>query len=75
MTRNVFTPSVDGEPMPWSARRRGVRPPSRHVIYEVLQWIDEAEAAQRTWAKNALAVISMIATLVWVAMRLGLLSE
>jgi hypothetical protein len=47
-------------------------PPSRRAISDLLEWIDEAQTAQRTWARNALLVVGTIAVLLWLALRLGL---
>ncbi len=77
--RPVSAPGPGGgesrrSPSPFSARRRGALPPSRRAIDGVLQWIDEAHASQRTWARNALIGVLAFAGLVWLALWLGLLS-
>ena len=59
----------------WERKRPGVTPPSRRAIQDVVQWIDEAEIANRTWARNALIVVAVVVALVLLAARLGLLPQ
>ena len=57
----------------WGRKRPGVTRPSRRAIQGVVQWIDEAEITNRTWARNALIVVAVFVALVLLAARLGLL--
>jgi hypothetical protein len=75
MAMNIFTSSADRAPKSSRVKRRGARPPSRRAIGDLLEWIDDAHTAQRTWARNTLLLVSTIAVLVWVMLRLGLLPE
>jgi hypothetical protein len=52
-----------------------VTAPSQRAITGVLAWIDDAETANRTWARNLLAVLAMIVTLLLLAFRTGLLPD
>jgi len=72
MTGSIRAQPPDRGPALSSARRRGAMPPSRRAISDLLEWIDEAQTAQRTWARNALLVVGTIAVLLWLALRLGL---
>ncbi len=62
--------TVDGRD---SERRCGVRWPSDRAVSGVLQWIDEAEASGRTWARNALVVIGLLLAVLWLALKTGLI--
>jgi len=55
------------------SRRRGVTAPSPRAVAAVLAWIDAAEAANRTWARNLLEVLAVIVALLLLAFRSGLL--
>jgi len=70
MASNIHTPSAD------RGRRRGygVMPPSRRSNSGLLQWIREAQATQRTWARNALIAFGILFVILLLAMRLGLLT-
>ncbi len=53
-------------------KRRGVTWASDRAVSGVLQWIDDAEASGRTWARNALAVIGVLLALLVIALKTGL---
>jgi len=52
---------------------RKVTAPSPRAVTGVLAWIDDAETANRTWARNLLAVLAIIVALFLLAFRTGLL--
>jgi hypothetical protein len=54
-------------------KRPGVKRPSPRAVNGVLEWIDEAQSTQSTWARNALVVVGLVGVLLWLALRLGLL--
>jgi hypothetical protein len=70
MTTSDAATSARGVSRSSAARRCAVRPPSRRAINGLLKWIDDAEAAQRTWARNALVAVCVIAVLAWLAQQL-----
>ena len=58
-----------------SKHHRTVMAPSQRAITGVLAWIDDAETANRTWARNLLAVLAMLVVLLLLAFRTGLLTD
>ena len=65
--RHVGTGIVDKTA---GCKRPGGTRPSTRAIQGVLQWIDEAEAANGTWARNTLMVLSIFVVLVLLAVRM-----
>ena len=57
------------------ATSRQVRPPSERAVNGVLQWIAEAQVANRAWARNALSVIACFGALLLLAIRLGVVRQ
>jgi len=53
--------------------RPGATRPSPRTIRNVLQWIDDAKAANRTWARNTLFAFGVFVALMLLAVRMGLL--
>jgi signal transduction histidine kinase len=68
-----FAPEIPRGPS--STGRPGAMPPSRRAINGLLEWVDEAQASQRTWAQRALVVIGTIVVVLWLMLRFGLLLE
>ncbi len=60
---------------PRSRERIGVGPPSPRSIQGLFQWIHDADRANRPWARNALVLLAFFATLVLLAIQLGVLPQ
>ena len=57
---------------PHSIDRRGAPRPSPRAIRQILEWVDHAHAAQRSWARNMLVVVLVLMAVLFLAMGLGM---
>jgi hypothetical protein len=82
MAENIHSRLAGGDAMPSNVsahctgsemKRRGVTRATPHAINGVLKWIEEAHAADRVWARNALVVVCVLTGLLISALRFGLL--